>query len=140
MDTDSHYIFPNLVQNASQPDADYHPAAKGSFTDYLRAIHNNVDLTGAPIDQMRPKLNWIDKNFVPVQPPTSILAPWWPQANNVTDWLTGPPGRPQATDDPAYQRRLEGTIPYPSVRRATEDERYNALLNNAPWLSNLLSR
>lgn len=88
------------------------------------------------IDEMRPNLLWRDPNFNPVQPPSSVLAPWWPTADRVSDWFTGPPGSPQAVDDPAYQRRLEGTIPLPGVRQATPREAQNAMLrqNMPQWL------
>lgn len=91
------------------------------------------------IDQMVPKLIWRDPDFNPKQPPSSILAPWWPTADRVSDWLTGPPGRPQAEDDPAFRRRFESVTHYlPGVRYATPEESRQQLLNNAPWLANLL--
>jgi hypothetical protein len=122
------------------------PADDGTFTAHLRdAVRTQVAAATPPqqgltVDKMRPKLEWIDRDFVPQQPPTSILAPWWPQASNVNDWLTGPPGRPQAEDDPAYKRRLEGTMPLPGVRPATEMESYNRLMGNAPWIVDLARR
>ena len=96
--------------------------------------------TQLTVQTMRPHLNWIDPAFVPQQPEGSILAPMIPTASRVVDWFTGPPGSPQAQDDPAYVRRLEGTVPLPGVRYATPEEVFQNRLMNAPWLARLLNK